>query len=323
MKNKIVLSKIGAITLLAVLAMLLSISFVSAAGVQEIRITTDTNAQQIPAIYEDKIVWQDNRNGIWDIYMYNLSVDTDGNGIPNYLEDPKPAPDPAEIAICNESHDQQKPIIFGDIVVWQDNRNGNWDIYYKDLTTGTEYALCTASGDQTVPDIFGNWVVWQDMRVGTFGRIYLYDLSNGPPSSPGSAGVLVGGGPGTGTLNRQPAVWGNSARWRVVWSQLKYGTADWNIVENFSGSFDYVTTNPKLQILPDIYENNVVWVDNRNGANDIYMRGDVPITTASGSQRYPRIYGNRVVWQDDNTGDIKGYNLLSKKEFNISSASTT
>ena len=40
--------------------------------------------------------------------------------------------------ICTEDGDQQNPAIYWDRIVWEDNRNGNWDIYMYDLTADEE-----------------------------------------------------------------------------------------------------------------------------------------------------------------------------------------
>jgi len=41
---------------------------------QETPITTNTASQYGPAIYADKIVWADKRNGNSDIYMHDLTM---------------------------------------------------------------------------------------------------------------------------------------------------------------------------------------------------------------------------------------------------------
>ncbi len=58
------------------------------------------------------------------------------------------------------------PDIEGNIVVWQDNRNNNWDIFGYNLTTQKEFQITDESHDQTNPAISGNVVVWQDNRNG-------------------------------------------------------------------------------------------------------------------------------------------------------------
>ncbi|MEK7558029.1 MAG: hypothetical protein AAB530_02365, partial [Patescibacteria group bacterium] len=67
----------------------------------EIQITYSLSSQYSPAIYGDKIVWEDYRKGNADIYMYNLSANT-------------------ESRITANLSDQYSPAIYGDKIVWQD-----------------------------------------------------------------------------------------------------------------------------------------------------------------------------------------------------------
>jgi len=100
-----------------------------------------------PAISGSVIVWQDNRNGNWDIYGYDPAVDT-------------------EIEICLDSGDQEAAAIHGDTVVWQDNRGGDWDIYGYDLSARRVFPIYKGKGDQTEPDIHDEVVAWTDTRNG-------------------------------------------------------------------------------------------------------------------------------------------------------------
>jgi hypothetical protein len=59
------------------------------------------------------------------------------------------------------------------VLVWEDSRNGNWDIYLKDLFTHQEVPVCVEAGDQTNPDITLDseglpFIVWQDQRNGNW-----------------------------------------------------------------------------------------------------------------------------------------------------------
>jgi len=56
------------------------------------------------------------------------------------------------------------PDVCGRWVVWQDRRNGDWDIYALDLTSGREFPVCVAPGDQVAPRVDGKIAVWQDGR---------------------------------------------------------------------------------------------------------------------------------------------------------------
>lgn len=54
--------------------------------------------------------------------------------------------------------------IDGNIVVWEDDRNGNLDIYGYDVTSGTEFQITDDPAHQRYPDISGRTVVWMDYR---------------------------------------------------------------------------------------------------------------------------------------------------------------
>ena len=128
-------------------------------GFYESQITSNSASQEKPDIYGNIIVYQDNRNGNWDIYMYDLSIQT-------------------ESQITNNPFSQEYPAIDGSRIVWQDSRNTNfdsglvtWDIYMYDLLTQTEKRL-SASGLNTQPAISGNRIAYIKN-----GDVYYYDLS--------------------------------------------------------------------------------------------------------------------------------------------------
>ncbi|MBI4003717.1 MAG: putative Ig domain-containing protein, partial [Candidatus Omnitrophica bacterium] len=117
-----------------------------------------------PAIDGDRLVWQDLRNGNWDVYLYDLTTQT-------------------ERRITSHAANQVNPAIDGDRLVWQDLRNGNWDVYLYDLTTQTERRITSHSADQINPAISSHRLVWQDTRNGNW-DIYLYDLRQLPVLDP-------------------------------------------------------------------------------------------------------------------------------------------
>ena len=64
------------------------------------------------------------------------------------------------------SYSGSNPSISGNKIVYQDKRNGNYDIFLYDTLTKTESVICSESHDQTNPVIDGENVVWQDYRMG-------------------------------------------------------------------------------------------------------------------------------------------------------------
>jgi len=117
--------------------------------------------------------------------IYNRKIGTGDWDLVAYLGDPDS--DDADIR-CAESvvaggagdqrdaevasyRDEQGQI--HDLIVWEDSRNGNFDIYMKDLATSQEVAVCLDAGDQKEPaitlDSEGHpLIVWQDYRNGNW-----------------------------------------------------------------------------------------------------------------------------------------------------------
>lgn len=117
------------------------------------------------------IVWEDGASGSRDIYAQR--IDSTGARLWDTLGVP----------VIRNSGDQTKIQVVSDdaggvIVTWQDNRNGNNDIYAQRLgpngqrlwdTLGVQ--ICVWPGEQTVPvmcqdDAGGAVIAWQDTRYG-------------------------------------------------------------------------------------------------------------------------------------------------------------
>jgi beta propeller repeat protein len=78
-------------------------------------ITSNEANQQYPDINENQpgvyyIVYQDNRNGNWEIYLYNTDIQT-------------------EYKVTNNTANQIHPAVSDGRIVYMDDRNGNLDIY--------------------------------------------------------------------------------------------------------------------------------------------------------------------------------------------------
>src|SRR5665811_1757335 len=82
-----------------------------------------------PSLSGNLVVYQDNRTGHidesgkwtgeWNIYMKDLAIG---------IEQP----------VCTAPGDQKNPVIKGNVVVWQENRDGDWDIYAAVLSPAAE-----------------------------------------------------------------------------------------------------------------------------------------------------------------------------------------
>jgi TolB protein len=334
---------------LAILGFLFLISFTSAGStasaplvdgqfsLNESQITRNESGQKDPAIYEDKIVWQDERNGNWDVYVYNLSTST-------------------ETRITSNESNQTRPAIYEDRIVWQDKRNENWDIYLYDLSTQKETQITDESADQINPAINKERIVWQDKRNGNW-DIYLYDLSAQKETQI--------------TTNKsdqiEPVIYGDRIVWQderdgreIFLHELSTSRMLFNLFWNNQNLdlFSIVTGSDKSKVQkliksltsreisittyesdeyepPAIYGNKLVWADRRSASLDshnLYNLGlylydvsssvETMITTgfvSDGSYLLPVIYENRIVWQDGRNGnsDIYMYDISTYTETRI------
>ena len=172
MKGKIFGTIAFVMVILALFAGLENNGAQAAVGMQvvESQLTLNSASQQNPDIYQYglnnwAVVWQDNRNGNWDIYLYYQKYLGNSNWEVQW-----------DSRITAGSGNNVNPKIYNDTIVYQSDRNGNWDIYIYNLTSKVETQITTDAASQQSPVIDGNTIVWQDNRQGHW-RIYSYDLT--------------------------------------------------------------------------------------------------------------------------------------------------
>lgn len=86
--------------------------------------------QQFPDIEWPFVVWTEYRNeNQADIYAYDLSLDSNGDGIPNWKDVTRFCIDPAEFPVATGTVTQIYPELFGDIVIWLEGSAEAYAIY--------------------------------------------------------------------------------------------------------------------------------------------------------------------------------------------------
>ncbi|MCL5075738.1 MAG: hypothetical protein M1136_08875 [Chloroflexi bacterium] len=115
-----------------------------------LQVTNQRTAMK-PAIWENIIVWQDDRDSTPEGF-YSNNTKIYGYDLETRREFP----------ISTSPGRKISPAIYGPLVVWQDNRIGNWDIYGYDLRTKMEFLIAIGPTNQIDPRISGNLVVWID-----------------------------------------------------------------------------------------------------------------------------------------------------------------
>jgi len=228
-------------------------------------------------------VWQDQSSGNWAIYARDLTVS--GGAI---------------IPVSTQTLSQENPKTDGRYVVWQARQpDGDWDIYCNDLTSsaGPQAITFTPDWDEVNPAIDWPWIVYQARPNTTNNaswQVYAYNLATAETLSVD---------PST-----QDQVTPDVQAGRVVWQDWRDAGPGEIYFQNLeSGDIRRLTTNPFGQNNPAIYDNWVVWQDNRNTESDIYgydlLRNiEVRITNTPEDETQPRLNGPWLVCLENSLG---------------------
>ncbi len=319
------LTTVLAVTFAAVLA---AAACAATAGATQIvpnstgAVTTDKIVEANPDLSGTDLVWQQKSDSGWNIYYDSY--------VAGVLAGPG-------TAICSEPGDQIKPRVSQSdghiLVVWEDHRAGNADIYGYDVTSATTFAVCTNAAQQVAPRISGNWVVWSDKRSGNW---VVYGARIDTATDTAGAAAPISPEPESHPRQAdpeqtQPDVSGDF----VVWVDNRYGDDD---ILGYDAAADYTfdvcaDAGGAVQDQPAVSGDTVVWRDARNAetlGTDIYgadlLTGhQFPVCQAAGDQSSPAVDQDLVVWSDARYAahslDVRGYDLTLQQAFPV--AATT
>ncbi len=234
-------------------------------------------------------VWQDQSTGNWQVYAMDVA---DKNATP--------------MRISNSQLSQENAKTDGRIIVWQSRQvNGNWDVWYYDLLSpaGPKALTSTSDMDETNPAVEWPWIVYESKPT----------LNASAPKQLRAQNLLTREVLSVSDSTQDelnPEIQGG----RVVWQDFRdVGSGEIYFKNLETGESRRLTTNIYGQYHPVIYDQWVVWQDNRNGEVDLYgydllRNTEVRITQTTENETRPRLEGPWCVCEEDSLG-ITNINL--------------
>lgn len=290
------------------------------------------------------IVWDDHRNsvtGSTDIYAQRIK----NNGFGKWTTN--------GIAVCSNTLTQKSVAIAGSgidgssIVVWEDNRAGNNDIYAQKIDSSGNVlwtidgiAVCSKTTSQKNPKLIsdnagGAIIVWED-SINSYWDIYAQRISASGAPLWATNGVAVCAAP---NIQINPKIDVDDLGGAVITWQDKRNSTDYDIYAqrlNPSGVIQWaangivvcnsigVQNNPRIE--PDGANGALIsWIDKRVGTDyDIYAQrisasgtamwaaNGVVVCSAANNQtaqdmKYLGSNGFVVAWKDDRNGKFDIY----------------
>lgn len=279
--------------------------------------------QQAPAINGTMVAWEDYRNGNdADVYARNMTsppgnetLIAGGNGdqvqpavsdqyfvwVDNGAIRAQSRSGGNAFNVATGGGDRFDPAVCGSLVVWTDTRNGNPDIYGRDLAGGQEFPIATSPAAEAYPACDGNRVVYMSTGATTGADISMFDRTTG-------ATTVVSAQPWN---EWQPAISGNLVVWQGWPGQgLPNATIQIFGVDLSTGAPIPVTHGSGNQLTPGVSGTVVVWEDDR-GKNpevwylDLASGTEGPVVDTGGTappEVAPQVSGRNVVWQQQING---------------------
>jgi hypothetical protein len=260
---------------------------------ENVKVNDDTNIadQNKPSIAVDSngmvyAVWEDKRRGDWDIYFARSEDEgltwTDPN-IRLSTDDTNKTQSAPAIAVSSKGN------IY---VVWQDDRDGDFDIYFTksvdggDTWTDPNIKISKGSGSQSAPAIALDsegviYVVWEDYRWGDY-DIYLTKSEDGGEKWLSENKRVNTDGAGSTQLNPTIAIdssniiyvaWEHQVtfdNYDIVCGKSTDGGGNWTLGLRVNDVIIKIQGNPSISAgsAGNVY---LAWQDNRGVDYDIYF----------------------------------------------------
>ncbi|MFH0816594.1 MAG: NosD domain-containing protein [Methanobacteriota archaeon] len=280
--------------------------------------TSDSALQFSPAVWGDTVAYADKRGGVWAIRAYNLTADTDGDGIFNYMEYPHLDPDPAVTVITDGATLDYDPAIWGTTIVWTRwDAAAGYDIMAHDLSNGTTWPAVPGASMDLQPSIWGDRLAWS--AIDGKQKIFAGNLSGGAEQLSNNS-----------RYNINPDIHGDEVVWHDYEGNPYYELADIHLYNLTTGEDKLVQALPSQQCLPTLWGDWLAYQDDRKGDTnldgwkewDIYLYNlsteeERRLTFDGQASFAPDLSGDKVVWywhdrtlDDSLPATIEGWSVM-------------
>jgi hypothetical protein len=291
------------------------------------RLTNNSSVSRNPSVTVSgavvHVLWEDNRDGNFEIY-YKCSTD----GGVNWGTDTR---------LTSNSANSWNPSVSvnGSAVhiLWEDNRDGNYEIYYKQSTDGgvnwgIDTRITSSNGVSEFPSVSVSGllvhVAWFDMRDGN-DEIY-YKRSTDGGVSWGADIRLTN----NSAISMYPCISVSGSVVLIAWHDKRDGNFEIYYKRSTDDGLSWgldtqLTDNSALSVLPSVTMSgsnaHMVWRDQRDGNDEIYYNrstdggvswgADIRLTNSNSVLNCPSIAVSdsavHVVWHDNRDGNNEIY----------------
>lgn len=316
-------------------AAILTVNSTRAQWQPDVRLTNDPAISFTPFNYKAvatsgnavHVVWYDERDGNFEVY-YKRSPD---EGV-SWGADTRLTIDPGTSWFASVTASG------ADVhVIWMDDRDGNFEIYYKQsadggLSWGTDTRLTNDTAHTQFPSVSVSGstvnVIWQDSRDGNT-EIY-YKRSPDGGLSWGTDTRLTNDT--AGSIFASVSASGSIVN--VTWEEYRDGNPEIYYKRSPDGGLSWgadtrLTFNALISFSSSVWasglEVHVVWYDNRDGNSEIYYKrspdgglswgNDTRMTISGGGSFHPSVTVSgsnvHIAWWDERDGDTEVYYKIS------------